>query len=171
MSAREERLKLMKDPEDPHKPKRFKYVILAVLAVILILPYPDRVGGDIDILPPHQQQLQAPLMGEVKEVFYKGGDGTRIARDTIVAKIVFDEVENSILLFSRQIEEKKALARESEGRTGQAFGRLAPRADQRGKSPARRRRPRGGCGYRPIARGKNYRFLRRANVADDSTAL
>jgi putative peptide zinc metalloprotease protein len=76
----------------------------------LILPYPDRVGGDIDILPPHQQQLQAPLMGEVKEVFYKGGDGTRIARDTIVAKIVFDEVENSILLFSRQIEEKKALA-------------------------------------------------------------
>ncbi len=110
LSAREERLRLMKDPEDPKKPKRFKYVILAALALILILPYPDRVGGDIDILPPHQQQLQAPLMGEVKEVFYKGGDGTRIARDTIVAKIVFDEIENSILLFSRQIEEKKALA-------------------------------------------------------------
>jgi putative peptide zinc metalloprotease protein len=110
LSAREERLKLMKDPEDPKKPKRFKYVILAALAVILILPYPDRVGGDIDILPPHQQQLQAPLLGEVKEVFYKGGDGTRIARGALVVKIVFDDIENSILLFSRQIEEKKALA-------------------------------------------------------------
>jgi multidrug efflux pump subunit AcrA (membrane-fusion protein) len=108
LSAREERLSLMKDPEDPKKPKRFKYGILAVLAVILILPYPDRVGGDIDIFPPRQQQLQAPLPGEVKEVFYKGGDGTRIKQGTLVAKMVFDDVENAILLYSRQIEEKKA---------------------------------------------------------------
>jgi putative peptide zinc metalloprotease protein len=108
LSARKERSKLLKDPENPKKPKRLKYGILLVLAIILILPYPDRVGGDIDIFPPRQQQLQAPLAGQVKEVFYKGGDGAAIKQGATVAKIVFDDVENAILLYSRQIEEKKA---------------------------------------------------------------
>jgi putative peptide zinc metalloprotease protein len=108
LSAREERLEATKGSEDPRKRKRFKYVVLGIIAVILILPYPDRVGGQIEIFPPRQQQLQAPLSGKVDRVFYKGGDGARIKRGTIVAKMVFDEVENAILLFSRQIEEKKA---------------------------------------------------------------
>jgi putative peptide zinc metalloprotease protein len=108
LSERDEMLRLRKDSEDPKKSRRFRYWLLGVVVIILILPYPDRVGGDIDIFPPRQQQLQAPLPGQVKEVFYKGGDGTLIKQGTLVARMVFDDVENAILLYSRQIEEKKA---------------------------------------------------------------
>jgi putative peptide zinc metalloprotease protein len=102
-------------PEDASRPSeqkknlRFKYGVLTVVALLLLLPYPYRPGGGIEILPPHQQQIQAPVSGRVEKVLFTGGDGTRIARGTLVAKMVFSEIDNAILVLQRQIDEKQAI--------------------------------------------------------------
>ncbi|MEA3276092.1 MAG: PqqD family protein, partial [Pseudomonadota bacterium] len=52
-----------------------KIAVVVTIGVVLALPYPYRPGGEISLLPPEQQQIQAPISGKISEVLYNGGDG------------------------------------------------------------------------------------------------
>ncbi len=123
---RKEKLSAMKHLYEEPKPKKKRYRVLTAICLVLILPYWDRVGGAIDILPPNQHAIQSPLVGKVEEVFFKGGDGIRIPKGTLVAKMTFDDVENSILVLARQVEEKKALAEKAKVVLGKLVSGFRP---------------------------------------------
>lgn len=98
----------METGEAPPKDSRAKYFILVACLLLLLLPFPHRPGGDIEVLPPYQQTIQAPVSGKVTKVFYPGGDGTLIKSGAQIAIIQSDEVENSILTIQEQIDARMA---------------------------------------------------------------
>jgi putative peptide zinc metalloprotease protein len=64
---------------------------------LLLIPCAYRPGGEIEVLPPVQQQIQAPVSGKIAEVKFEGGDGKLIRKGTLVAKMISSEIENQIL--------------------------------------------------------------------------
>ncbi len=106
---------LLNDDENK-KPKMkswVKILILLVIAAALIFPLPYHRGGEIRLLPPQQQEVQAPISGKVVEVFYNGGDGVFIKEGTIIAKMASHEIENDILVLDEQIQEQVANLKKS----------------------------------------------------------
>ncbi|NNJ83712.1 MAG: hypothetical protein HKP13_02065, partial [Gammaproteobacteria bacterium] len=89
--------------------KRLKMLLItAVVLGILIIPYPYRPGGEVTLLPPKQQNIQAPVSGKIVEVFFSGGDGKWIARGEIVARMISSELENEIRVLKERIEQQAA---------------------------------------------------------------
>jgi putative peptide zinc metalloprotease protein len=89
--------------------KRHKWLAaLAALAIILCLPTPFRPGGEIQILPPAQQQVQAPVSGKISQVFFEGGDGHLIKKGTVIAKMTSSEIENQILTLEQTRAQQEA---------------------------------------------------------------
>lgn len=76
---------------------------LAVISLLMLLPARFQPGGEIQVLPPQQAEIQAIVPGHVTEVAYKGGDGTFIPKGTLVAKTVSYDVEDQLL----SLEQKK----------------------------------------------------------------
>ncbi|MBK1989423.1 efflux RND transporter periplasmic adaptor subunit [Sphaerospermopsis aphanizomenoides BCCUSP55] len=85
-----------------------KLAVLFCLAVILCLPFSYAPGGELQLLPPTQQQIQAPVEGKITQVFFNGGDGQRIAKRTIVASMVSTDIENKIQNLQENIKEQQA---------------------------------------------------------------
>ena len=75
-----------------------------LLCGALFIPFAYRPGGEIQVLPPIQQQIQAPISGKIAEVNLEGGDGKLISKGTLVAKMISSEIENEI----RTLEQSKA---------------------------------------------------------------
>jgi putative peptide zinc metalloprotease protein len=73
------------------------WIIAGVLVLMMFVPFAYRPGGEIQVLPPLQQQIQAPVSGKVAEVFFEGGDGKLIPKGTVVAKMISSEIENALL--------------------------------------------------------------------------
>ena len=71
--------------------------IASLLCLALFIPFAYRPGGEIQVLPPTQQQIQAPISGKIAEIKFEGGDGTLISKGTLVAKMISSEIENEIL--------------------------------------------------------------------------
>lgn len=73
--------------------------LLLVIGVVALafVPFPYRPGGDIQVLPPDQREIQAPVSGKIAEVFFPGGDGQLVPRGKEVARMVSSEVETQIL--------------------------------------------------------------------------
>jgi putative peptide zinc metalloprotease protein len=89
--------------------RRHKWLAAGVaLALILCLPAPFRPGGEIQILPPTQQQVQAPVSGKISKVFFEGGDGRLIAKGTVIAKMTSSEIENQILTLEQTKAQQEA---------------------------------------------------------------
>jgi len=77
---------------------RHKGLAIALgILVVLCIPFAYRPGGEIQVLPPLQQQIQAPVSGKIAEVHFEGGDGKLIPRGTVVAKMISNEIENDLL--------------------------------------------------------------------------
>jgi putative peptide zinc metalloprotease protein len=77
---------------------RHRAIVLSIAACLLLLvPFAYRPGGEIQVLPPVQQQIQAPISGRITEVNFEGGDGKLISQGTTVAKMISDQIENQIL--------------------------------------------------------------------------
>lgn len=85
-----------------------KITFITAIVVLLALPYPYRPGGEISLLPPAQQSIQAPVSGKVVEVYFSGGDGRLVTEGTMVAKMVASEVDNLILTLQERIQEQQA---------------------------------------------------------------
>ena len=67
----------------------------------MLVPFAYRPGGEIQVLPPVQQQIQAPISGRITEVKFEGGDGKLISQGTLVARMISDEIENQILTLNQ----------------------------------------------------------------------
>jgi len=76
---------------------------------LLILPYPYRPGGQIQLLPPTQQAIQAQVDGKITKVLYKGGDGQWIKTGTIIAIMEAIDIENNVLTQQEQIKNQQAI--------------------------------------------------------------
>ncbi len=85
-----------------------KILIIFTLIFVLALPFPYSPGGELQLLPPQEQLIQAPISGQVKRVFFNGGDGNLIQQGTVIAQMVSGDIENEILTLKEQIQEKKA---------------------------------------------------------------
>ncbi|WP_199315382.1 HlyD family secretion protein [Aerosakkonema funiforme] len=100
----------------PHNKKNSswlkKLIIILLLAGIcwlLIMPYPYRPGGQIQLLPPTQQQIQAPVDGKIIKVYFNGGDGKWIKSGTAIALMEATDIENDTLKTEQQIKSQQAI--------------------------------------------------------------
>ena len=85
--------------------RRHRLLFIGVLlSLIMLIPCPYRPGGEIQILPPAQVQIQAPISGQITDVYFEGGDGKFISKGTLVGKMISYEIENQILT----LEQRKA---------------------------------------------------------------
>lgn len=73
------------------------WTILLSVMLAMLIPFAYRPGGEIQVLPPLQQQIQSPVSGKIAEVHQEGGDGRLLPRGSVVAKMISSEIENSLL--------------------------------------------------------------------------
>ena len=92
----------------PWQSRLLRLGILAAGATVLALPYPYRPGGEVTLLPPVQQQVQAPISGRVEEVYYAGGDGRVLPAGTVIATMVSTDLENEILTLQEEVAGQEA---------------------------------------------------------------
>jgi multidrug resistance efflux pump len=85
-----------------------KVLIMGGCAIILSLPYPYRPGGAIELLPPKQQQIQAPVEGKLTKVFFPGGDGGWLKAGTVIANLEAVDLENTVLTSQEQVKQQQA---------------------------------------------------------------
>ena len=85
-----------------------KILVFFIIAVILLLPYPYRPGGSIQLLPPTQQSLQAQVAGKVTKVFFKGGNGQWIDQNKVIANMESVDVENEVQVLNQSIKKQQA---------------------------------------------------------------
>ena len=85
-----------------------KTVVLAALVIISLIDFPYNPGGEITLLPPQKQQIQAPISGQISQVFFNGGDGQLIKAGTVVAQMVSSEIKTEILTLKEQIQRQEA---------------------------------------------------------------
>ena len=45
-------------------------MIILLILIILMIPIPYSIGGDCQLLPPKQQEIQAPVSGKIERIFY-----------------------------------------------------------------------------------------------------
>ncbi len=79
-----------------------------ILAIILLLPYPYRPGGDMELLPPTQQSIQAQVDGRITKVFFQGGDGQWIKQNHIIASMESVDIENEVQTLKESIKKQQA---------------------------------------------------------------
>lgn len=73
------------------------WVIFLGVLIVLCIPFAYRPGGEIQVLPPVQQMIQAPVSGKIAEVRFEGGDGKLIPQGEVVARMISSEIENDLL--------------------------------------------------------------------------
>jgi multidrug efflux pump subunit AcrA (membrane-fusion protein) len=85
-----------------------KLLFLFGLGLLLCLPCPYRPGGEIKLLPPQQQAIQAPISGKIISVAFSGGNGELIKAGDAIAKIRSTDIENQILTLQEQVNKQQA---------------------------------------------------------------
>ncbi len=89
--------------------KHWKQILgFFVLTIVLLLPYPYRPGGNIQLLPPTQQSIQAQVDGKITKVFFKGGDGQWIDQNKIIANMESVDIENEVQILKESIKRQQA---------------------------------------------------------------
>jgi putative peptide zinc metalloprotease protein len=91
------------------KKRLIQLAVLISFLILLILPYPYRPGGQIQLLPPTQQNIQAQVDGKIIKVFYQGGDGQWIKAGTPIAIMEAIDIENNVLTQQEQIKNQQAI--------------------------------------------------------------
>ena len=92
--------------------KRFKkglwLIFCAVLGLILMMPYPYRPGGAVQLLPPQQQLVQVPTAGKVVDVYVSGANGQWLKSGQAVAKMTSTDLQNEQATLQAQVSEQQA---------------------------------------------------------------
>jgi putative peptide zinc metalloprotease protein len=115
LSSTEQRILPRRNFNNPNKNSRFwikkpvRLLLIVGFGILLCLPYPYRSGGQIQLLPPTQQQIQAQVEGKITKVFFNGGDGQEIKAGTLVAIMEAIDVENNVLTQQEQIKNQQAI--------------------------------------------------------------
>lgn len=117
-----------------------RLVGFGLLALLLALPFPYRPGGLASLLPPEQQEIQAPVSGRIIQVLQRGGDGTLIEAGETVAIMLADELEQQILSLREQIREQEAVLAQRQAQLAQLLA--GPRPESIAEARARAERAR-----------------------------
>lgn len=88
--------------------KGIKLSLLIALGLLMVMPYHSRPGGQIELLPPNQREIQAKVDGTISRVMFKGGDGEWIAAGRVIAVMNAYDIENEQLTRTQQIEAQQA---------------------------------------------------------------
>ncbi len=104
------------------------WFLLVILGAVLCLPFPYRPGGFIQLLPPEQMAMQAPISGQVTRVFFNGGDGALIPAGTVIATITSSELENNVLTLQEQVNQAKANLDKQQANLKQVSAKPIPEA-------------------------------------------
>jgi len=91
------------------KKRLIQLAVLISFLILLILPYPYRPGGQIQLLPPTQQNIQAQVDGKIIKVFSQGGDGQWLKAGTPIALMEAIDIENNVLTQQEQIKNQQAI--------------------------------------------------------------
>jgi multidrug efflux pump subunit AcrA (membrane-fusion protein) len=83
-------------------------LIVGLIVFFLISPYPYKPGGQIQILPPTQQLVQAPVSGQIIVVYFNGGDGQWLKAGTVLASMASIELQNDIATLQEQVRDQQA---------------------------------------------------------------
>lgn len=104
---------LVESPPPPPRKKYGKYLWILLFLIISLIPIPYSVGGDCQLLPPKQQEIQAPISGKFIEIFYQGGDGILIKKGSVIANMVSADLQNQILTLQEKIRDQQAQKQQS----------------------------------------------------------
>ncbi|PSB31437.1 hypothetical protein [Chlorogloea sp. CCALA 695] len=85
-----------------------KFLAWLIVVIILVLPYPYRPGGNIQLLPPTQQSIQAQVDGKITKVFFKGGDSQWIKQKNVIANMESIDIENEVQTLRESIKRQQA---------------------------------------------------------------
>jgi hypothetical protein len=85
-----------------------KFLALIIVAIILVLPYPYRPGGNIELLPPTQQSIQAQVDGKITKVFFQGGDSQWVKQKSIIANMESVDIENEVQTLKESVKRQQA---------------------------------------------------------------
>ncbi|MBA2748927.1 MAG: efflux RND transporter periplasmic adaptor subunit [Tatlockia sp.] len=85
-----------------------RFLALIIVAIILVLPYPYRPGGNIQLLPPTQQSIQAQVDGKITKVFFEGGDGQWIKQKNLIANMESVDIDNEVQTLGESIKRQQA---------------------------------------------------------------
>ncbi len=107
-SRPEKRLKSFSKKSRFWRKHLIKILFIAGFCILFSLPYPYRPGGSIQLLPPMQQQIQAPVEGKISKVFFEGGDGKWIKAGTVIANMEAVDIENAVLTTQEQVRQQQA---------------------------------------------------------------
>ncbi|MBK1649998.1 HlyD family secretion protein [Rhabdochromatium marinum] len=103
-----------------------RLLLLALVIAVLILPFPYRPGGAVILRTPEQQDIQAPISGQLIEVRYRGGDGTLIEAGATVAVMLSDELEGQLAALQEQLREQEAELAQRRARLAQTLAGTRP---------------------------------------------
>ncbi len=84
-------------------------LFLIGLMIVALLPYPYRPGGQVTLLPPTQQAIQAPVSGKVVLVKFKGGDSRMLKKGTPIATMEAVDLENNAKTTAQQVYAQQAV--------------------------------------------------------------
>lgn len=96
-----------------------KILLLVGLGIVLFLPYPYKPGGPIQLMPPAQAKIQAPISGKITKVFFEGGNGKLIKSGTVIATMESTDLNNSILTLQQQVNEQQAVLEKQQDKVNQ----------------------------------------------------
>lgn len=92
-------------------PQRIGWSAFAVC--LSLMPFPLRPGGAVEMLPPQQQSLTAPISGKVIEVHQDGGDGKRLLAGSPVALMGSTTLDNEVATWRDKVKQQEALVEQA----------------------------------------------------------
>ncbi|MBD2310249.1 HlyD family efflux transporter periplasmic adaptor subunit [Desertifilum sp. FACHB-1129] len=88
------------------------FLILFLIAgciALLFLPYQYHTGGEIQLIAPQKQEIQAEIEGYIRQVKFRGGDGTWIEKGSVIAVMEAADIQNSFNTTQEAIKGQQAL--------------------------------------------------------------
>lgn len=116
---------------------RHKFTIFGVvsLAIVSALPYQYHPGGQITLLPPYQQEIQANISGKIVKVFTNGGDGVWLKKNSIIAQVEPSRqlnpatpIQDDVSIISEQIKQLEANLQKQNAKLSELLS--TPRKDE-----------------------------------------
>lgn len=85
-----------------------RLLLLLCFSALLFVPYPYRPGGQVELLPPTQQEIQAQVDGKITKVMFEGANGQWIKAGTVIAQMEAVDIENTVLTTQEEVRQQQA---------------------------------------------------------------
>lgn len=80
--------------------------MLGALALLMLLPYPYRASGRVELLPAVQQQISTDMAGIIAEIYFDGGE--TVEKDALIAKLAIQDKQAELEVYKGKLAEQQA---------------------------------------------------------------